>query len=79
MTAPLHATTKVLPGNRIEVSSPELREGEIVEVIVISRDEQHSEARSALEIIESLGQHRIFASPAAVDRHLQEERESWDR
>jgi hypothetical protein len=35
--------------------------------------------RTAIEIIESLGGHRLFSSPAEVDRYVDGERAAWDR
>ncbi|WP_416670676.1 hypothetical protein [Egbenema bharatensis] len=35
MQSALHITTKVLPGNRIEIQLPALTEGEEVEVFVV--------------------------------------------
>lgn len=34
---------------------------------------------AALDIIASLQGRRLFQTPEEVDRHLQEERDSWDR
>ncbi len=35
MQSALHVTTKILPGNRIEIQLPDLEEGKIVDVFVI--------------------------------------------
>lgn len=35
MSTTLHLTTRVLPGNRIEITAPELREGDAVEVTLV--------------------------------------------
>jgi hypothetical protein len=32
----LHTSTRVLPGNKIEIQTPELAVGEIVEVFIVS-------------------------------------------
>lgn len=77
MSIMLRTQTKVLPGNRVEISSPQLREGDTVEVTVASPENR--EKRSAVDIIKSLSGHRLFSTPADVDRYLNEERDSWDR
>jgi hypothetical protein len=75
----LHVKTKVLPGNKIEISLPELKEGDPVEVFLLLPEGPTIPPRSALEIIEGLSGHRLFQSPQEVDRYLQGERNSWDR
>ncbi len=72
--------TKVLPGKRIEVSAPELVEGDLIDVhLTLPEPNGADRKRSSLEIIESLKGHRLFASPQAVDEYLREERDSWNR
>jgi hypothetical protein len=70
--------TRVLPGNRVEITSPELAEGEIVNVTV-SKDESSRSKRSVLEMIESFPVGRIFKSAKEIDAFLAEERRSWER
>jgi hypothetical protein len=79
MQAVLRLHTKILPGHRLEISSPELPEGESVEVLVLLPSAVGSPPCSALELIESLQGHRLFQSPDEVDRSIQEERDSWER
>jgi hypothetical protein len=79
MKMPIHATARVQPGHKIEVTDPELDEGESVEVYVLPSGVVPTNGRSALEIIESLGQHRLFSSPNEVDRYVRGERDAWDR
>jgi hypothetical protein len=81
MQTAFHTTTTVLPGHRIEVSNPSLKEGDQVQVVVIPTPPIPSARTgpSALEIIESLKGHRIFQTAEEVDRYLNEERDSWDR
>jgi hypothetical protein len=69
----------VLPGSRIEVSDPDLREGEPVDVFLVLPEPRARPRRSALEIIEALQGRRVFQTPQEVNRYLQEERDSWDR
>jgi len=79
MEVALRTQAKVLACNRVEIPFPELREGDTVEVIVVLPDHNRCEQRSAIDIIESLRGHRMFATSTEVDRHLNEERDSWDR
>jgi hypothetical protein len=72
----LRTETTVLPGHRIEISAPELQEGTRVEVIIVPAEPVRA-GRSALEIIDSLK--GLFHTPEQVRRHIQEERDAWDR
>ena len=73
----LRTQTTVLPGHRIEIAAPEIPEGTRVEVIIVPTKGPMD--RSALDVIESLHGHRLFQTPEQVNRHLQEERDAWDR
>jgi hypothetical protein len=80
MNAAYHTTTTVLPGHKIEITAPQLREGEQVQVFVVSAPVTAPKSGpSALDIIESLKGHRLFRTPEEVDRYIDEERNSWDR
>ena len=45
MQPALHLTTKVLPGNKIEISAPELLVGNTVEVFVILKNTSFAQGR----------------------------------
>ena len=77
MQSTLHVQTKVLPGKKIEISLPELQEGDPVDVFLLVSSRPATRPRSALEIIEELGGHRLFATPREVDRYVEGERNSW--
>jgi hypothetical protein len=68
----------VLPGNRIEITDPALREGETVDVIVVLGEPSHGRV-SAIDLLESLPGQRLFKTPEEADRYLNEERDSWER
>ena len=72
--------TRVLPGNRVGITSPELAEGEIVNVTVSKNDKNESSEskRSVLEMIESFPVGRIFKSAKEIDAFLAEESRSWE-
>jgi hypothetical protein len=79
MESTLHITTKVLPGSKIEIVDPKLREGDAVDVFLVVNKPASRKHQSVLKIIESLHGCRLFQTPREVDEHLQEERDSWDR
>jgi hypothetical protein len=79
MQSALHIKTTVLPGHRIEVAAPQLKEGAPVDVFLVLPEAEGASRKSALEIIRQLKGHRLFQTPEEVDRHLKEERDAWDR
>jgi hypothetical protein len=80
MQTALRTETTVLPGHRLEITAPELPEGARVEVIVVLPEKAEPRFGSALEFLESLP-----AGPCAFptweeyERHLREEKDSWER
>jgi len=80
MQTALRMETTVLPGHRLEISAPELPEGAKVEVIVVLPEKSQPQFASALEFLESLPPGpRAFPTWEEYERHLREEKESWDR
>jgi hypothetical protein len=80
MQTTLRVETTVLPGHRVEISSPELPEGAKVEVIVALTKETQSRFASALDFLKSLPPGpRAFKTWEEYEKHLQEERDSWER
>ena len=76
----LRIETTVLPGHRIEISAPELPEGARVQVDVVVPDEPKPRRLSMLEFLESLPPGpRAFPTWDEYERHLREEKDSWDR
>jgi hypothetical protein len=72
--------TTVLPGHRLEISDPELPEGVKVEVIVVVPEKPKTQTVSMLEFLESLPPGpRAFPTWEEYERHLREERDSWER
>jgi hypothetical protein len=74
--------TTVLPGHRLEISDPELPEGAKVEVIVVLPETPRPERVSVLEFLESLPpgpSPRCFPTWEEYERHLREEKDSWER
>ena len=78
MQPALHITTKVLPGNKIEIEIPESEIGDTVDVFVVLPDKPKQKKRSVMEILEEVHAKRPPRSAEDIDRQLKEERESWD-
>ena len=78
MQPALHISTKVLPGNKIEISTPELPVGNAIEVFVIIKNTSSRSRRSAIDLLDELPGQRLFKTPEEADRYLQEERSAWE-
>ena len=78
MRSALHVTTKVLPGNKIEIQVPEAQIGDNVDVFVILPEKTETKKRSVLELLEEVHAKRPPKSAEEIDQQLQEERSSWD-
>jgi len=76
----LHATARVQPGNKIEITAPELKEGQDVDVFLIARPSQSHPGRSVLEFLDSLPPGpRSAPTWDEIEGRIQEERNAWDR
>jgi len=74
--------TTVLPGHRVEVTDPQLPEGAKVQVIVVLPEKQQGQRVSMLEFLQSLPpgpSPRCFPTWEEYERHLREEKDSWER
>ncbi len=78
MQSTLRITTKVLPGNKIEIQVPEAQIGDSVDVFVVLPQKAEPKKRSVLDIIEESRKRHPSRTAEDIDRQLQEERESWD-
>jgi hypothetical protein len=80
MQSALHTTTKVLPGNKIEINAPELPEGTSVEVFLVLPVPPEPRHRSVLEFLDSLpAGPRSSKTWTEIEQRIQEERDSWER
>ena len=80
MQTALRMETTILPGHRLEVSAPELPEGARVEVIVILPTTTSPPRQPMLEFLKSLPPGpRAFPTWDEYERHLQEEKDAWER
>ncbi|BAZ15585.1 hypothetical protein NIES4071_74570 [Calothrix sp. NIES-4071] len=78
MQPALHITTKVLPGNKIEIQVPEAQIGDSVDVFVVLPEKAETKKRSVLDIIEESRKRHASRTAEDIDRQLQEERASWE-
>ena len=77
MQKALHIRTTVLPGGKVEFTSPELEPGKTVDVVVLH--DSAAKGRSIMEILNSGPERRLFQTAEEVRAYLAEERDSWDR
>lgn len=77
MQTALRITATIQSGGKIEISDPQLRAGETVEVIVLLPEIQQTVRRSALDILAEAPGHRLFKTPDEVEDYIREERDSW--
>ena len=78
MQSAFHVTTKVLPGNKIEVELPPGSEGQDVTVFVVLPKESPKNQASAqrvnvLELLEEARKHRIGMTAEQIDYYLRQE------
>ncbi|MBD1929858.1 hypothetical protein H6F74_27025 [Trichocoleus sp. FACHB-90] len=77
MQPALYISTKVLPGNKIEISTPELPVGDAVEVFVILSKTSTLSRRSAIDLLDELPGTRLLKTPEEADQYIEEERNVW--
>ncbi|MBW4510522.1 MAG: hypothetical protein KME64_29005 [Scytonematopsis contorta HA4267-MV1] len=79
MQSALRITTKVLPGNKIEIQLPEAEIGDNVDVFVILPEKSGAKRCNVIDLIEQIrSQNSSFKTTEEIDKQLQEERDSWD-
>ncbi len=76
-TPAIQFQTTVLPGHRIEVSSPDLPEGSPVIVLVVLGETAIPKRRLS-EILAGYPGGQLFRTGEEVDAYLREERDAWD-
>lgn len=79
MATEVRVKTIVLPGGKIEISTPELIAGQHATVVVMIEDNELVEQRHVIDILQALPGHRLFQSAEEVDAYMHEERNSWER
>ncbi|MFO0927621.1 MAG: hypothetical protein U0736_11370 [Gemmataceae bacterium] len=76
-TTSLHFQTRILPGHRIELTSPDLPEGSMATVLVVVPDPD-SPKRSLADILAGYPGGQLFRTAEEVDAYLRAERDAWD-
>lgn len=78
--AALHLTARVQPGNKIEITAPDLQEGQEVDVFLIPRASAMTPRPTLIELLDSLPPGpRSAPTWDEIERRFQEGRDSWDR
>ena len=70
--------TVVLPGGKIEISTPELIQGKRATVVVTMEDKVSVEQHHVIDLLTALPGHRLFQNAEEVDAYLREERDAWE-
>ena len=78
MATEVRVKTIVLPGGKIEISTPELIPGKHATVVVTIEDNETDDQRHVIDILAALPGHQIFHNIEEVDAYMREERDSWE-
>lgn len=78
MAKEVRFNTVVLPGGKIEISTPELIAGQQATVVVIVENGKFNEHPHVIDILKTLPGHRLFQSVEEVDKYIHRERGSWE-
>ena len=78
MTTEVRVKTVVLPGGRIEITTPELIPGRHATVVVTIEDSEEVEQPHVIDILKKLSGHRLYQSAEEVDAFIREERDAWE-
>lgn len=68
--------TTVLPGGRIEISSPDLKPGRKVTIWILPEPDQ-TDRRSLTEILAAYPGGQLFKTAEEIDAYIRAERDSW--
>jgi hypothetical protein len=77
MSLAVHVRTRVLPGHRIEIATPELPEGRTASVFVVL-EEAEAAKQPLWEVLRDYPGGQVFQSGDQVDACLKAARESWE-
>ena len=78
MATEVRVKTVVLPGGKIEISTPELISGQRATVVVTIEDNETIEQSHVIDILKMLAGHRLYQSAEGVDAYIREERDAWE-
>ena len=78
MATEVRVETVVLPGGKIEISTPELIPGKQATVVVTMEDQEPVEQQHVIDLLTALPGHRLFQNAEEADAYLREERDAWE-
>ncbi len=78
MSTEVRVKTVILPGGKIEISTPELIPGRRATVVVTIEDNEVVEQPHVIDILKTLDGHRLYQSAEEVDTYIREERDAWE-
>ena len=78
MATEVRIKTVVLPGGKIEISTPELIPGRRATVVITIEDNEAAEQAHVIDIIKILPGHRLYQSAEEIDAYIREERDAWE-
>ena len=76
MAIEVRVKTIVLPGGKIEISTPELIPGKHATVVVTIEDNESVQQPHVIDILTALPGYQLFHSAEEVDAYMHEERDS---
>ena len=78
MAMEVRVKTVVLPGGKIEMSTPELIPGRRATVAVTIEDNETIEQTHDIDILKTPPGHRLYQIAEQVDAYIREERDVWE-
>lgn len=78
MATAMYIKTIVLPGGKIEVSMPELVEGQHATVFVVVDEDTTPPKRTLSDILRDYPGGQVFKTAEEVDAYIRAERDSWE-
>src|SRR5258708_20810643 len=78
MATEVRVETVVLPGGKIEISTPELIPGKRATVVVTMEDQEPVEQQHVIDLLTALPVHRLFQNAEEVDAYLLQDRDAWE-
>ena len=78
MAIEVRVKTIVLPGGKIEISTPELIPGKHATVVVTIEDNEPAQQSHVIDILTALPGHQLFHNAEEVDAYIREEHDSWE-
>lgn len=79
MATAMYIKTVVLPGGKIEVSMPELVEGQHATVFVVVDENITPPKRTLSDILRDYPGGQLFKTVEEIDSYIRVERDSWER